>query len=65
LTSVHQNILKTQKKKKIIWSKENNKKILIFFQWAFKMQKQMGSKYGYNHVWGHKCHQLQVMLGEI
>jgi hypothetical protein len=29
------------------------------------MQKQMGSKYGYNHVWGHKCHQLQVMLGEI
>jgi hypothetical protein len=39
LTTTHQNNLKTQKKI-LIWSKEKNKKILIFFKNAFEMQKQ-------------------------
>jgi len=36
--------------KKLILSKEKNKKILNFFKRALKMQKQTGFKYGYNHV---------------
>jgi hypothetical protein len=40
---VHQNNLKISKKI-LIWNKEKNKKISIYFNSAFEMQKETGSK---------------------
>jgi len=46
LTSAHENNLKTSKKK-LIWSKEKNKKILNFFKNTLKTQKQTGPTHSF------------------